>query len=89
LEEFLLQQAVTGLLPISDLTVHDLDTWRKHAYDSGLKQPAEIAQRHSWVFLPRAQSRCYSMADMEGPPSKPRGTKASTRRAEDLKPFGA
>lgn len=47
LEEFLLQQAVAGLLPCSDLKVHDLESWRAGIYDER-KKPVLTAKPRSW-----------------------------------------
>ncbi len=49
LEELLLEQAVAGLLPIRDLKVHDLETWRAEVYDSERKEPAVVAHPQSWI----------------------------------------
>jgi len=49
LEELLLEQAVAGLLPIRDLKVHDLETWRDEVYDSERKKPAVVAHPQSWI----------------------------------------
>lgn len=42
LEEYLLEQAVAGVLPCKDIKVHDLATWRKEAYDDFAKPPVVL-----------------------------------------------
>jgi hypothetical protein len=47
LEEFLLERAVSGVLPCLDLVVHDLESLRAQMND-GLQRPTIIAERQSW-----------------------------------------
>lgn len=47
LEEFLLTQAIAGLLPCRDLKVHDLETWRASIYEERAN-PAIKLTPNSW-----------------------------------------
>jgi hypothetical protein len=47
LEEFLLEQAIAGLLPCRDLAVHDLELLRAEAYDES-KRPTVSARPLTW-----------------------------------------
>jgi hypothetical protein len=48
LEEFLLQRAIDGDLRCADVTVQDLESWRREVFEEGGREPIEASSR-SWI----------------------------------------
>ena len=47
LEEYLLELAFEGVLKCTDIVVHDIESWRKEAYDGDYKEVIE-AEYYNW-----------------------------------------